>query len=194
VRSLRLNIKYKTFTITQEIINDFKQDCSKNRIPKNFLLKYNMKKFCEVGVWRGSNSEKMMEAKPDTLICVDIWKNEKCYLQAKNKLDKYKEIKLIKKYSVEASMSFVDNFFDYIYIDSAHDYISVKNDINAWWPKIKIGGIFGFHDYCLGATRYDKLEYGVIRTVNEFVEKNNISITQIKKEKHPSFFILKDKI
>jgi hypothetical protein len=34
-----------------------------------------------------------------------------------------------------------------VYIDGLHDYGSVKQDIAAWWPKVKVGGFIGGHDY-----------------------------------------------
>lgn len=38
--------------------------------------------------------------------------------------------------------------FDFVFIDAAHDYDSVKSDIEAWLPKVKPGGILAGHDYC----------------------------------------------
>ena len=37
--------------------------------------------------------------------------------------------------------------FNIVFIDAAHDYFNVKNDILAWYPKIKKGGFIGGHDY-----------------------------------------------
>lgn len=42
----------------------------------------------------------------------------------------------------------IDGPVDFVYIDAAHDYESVKADIAAWWPKVKPGGILAGHDYC----------------------------------------------
>ncbi|HEV7223844.1 MAG TPA: class I SAM-dependent methyltransferase [Pirellulales bacterium] len=36
---------------------------------------------------------------------------------------------------------------DFAFIDAAHDYQSVLADRQAWWPKIKKGGILAGHDF-----------------------------------------------
>ena len=40
-----------------------------------------------------------------------------------------------------------DDFFDYVYVDARHDYKGVTQDLDAWWPKLKAGGIFSGHEY-----------------------------------------------
>ena len=55
--------------------------------------------------------------------------------------------KLHRKTSIEAAQSFADGFFDLIFIDGDHTYDAVKADLAAWWPKLKIGGIFCGDDY-----------------------------------------------
>ena len=49
--------------------------------------------------------------------------------------------------SVEASSRFPNGYFDFVYIDADHQYQSVKDDINAWYEKVKPGGWMYFHDY-----------------------------------------------
>ena len=49
--------------------------------------------------------------------------------------------------SIGASTQFDDASIDAIYIDGDHRYEAVKNDIKAWLPKVKPGGIVAGHDY-----------------------------------------------
>lgn len=56
---------------------------------------------------------------------------------------------------------------DIIFIDAAHDYDSVLNDIKVWLPKVKNGGILAGHDYQPSFP-------SVIRAVDECFGKENI--------------------
>lgn len=54
---------------------------------------------------------------------------------------------LLRMYSVEAARKFADDFLDAVYLDANQSFESVTDDLNAWWPKIKVGGILGGHDF-----------------------------------------------
>lgn len=41
----------------------------------------------------------------------------------------------------------VPNNLDFVYIDGSHSDYSVTMDIACWYPKLKIGGVLGGHDY-----------------------------------------------
>lgn len=72
-------------------------------------------------------------------------------------------ITVIKSCSWEAATLFEDNSVDFVFIDADHQYESVKKDITAWYPKIKIGGIMSGHDYIS--------KFGVADAVNSFFGK-----------------------
>lgn len=57
----------------------------------------------------------------------------------------------------------------FIYLDAAHDYASVKADIMAWWPKLASDGLMAGHDY-------DPQLPGVIQAVDEFAKANALVV------------------
>lgn len=70
----------------------------------------------------------------------------------------FNNIILHKDYSYNICNKFSDNYFDFIYIDAAHDYKNVKRDILMYLPKTK--HLIGGHDYQLNWP-------GVMTAVNE---------------------------
>jgi hypothetical protein len=60
---------------------------------------------------------------------------------------RYRNVKIHQKPSVEAATSFADESLYFVFIDAAHDYKSVKDDIEAWTKKVIPGGIIAGHDY-----------------------------------------------
>lgn len=55
---------------------------------------------------------------------------------------------LHKGMSWDAAANYKDQSLDFVFIDAGHTYNDVKKDIDAWLPKIKIGGIIAGHDFC----------------------------------------------
>jgi hypothetical protein len=56
-------------------------------------------------------------------------------------------VKPLRMTSVEASKRFTDKSLDFVMIDGAHDYDSVKQDIEHWLPKMKSGGVIAGDDF-----------------------------------------------
>jgi Methyltransferase domain len=56
-------------------------------------------------------------------------------------------IQLIIADSVAASRMFGDASVDWVHLDARHDYAGVKADIQAWLPKVKLGGWLSGDDY-----------------------------------------------
>lgn len=69
-------------------------------------------------------------------------------------------IEPMKMTSEQASKCFADESLDFVFLDGAHDYESVKKDIEAWLPKVKVGGVLAGHDFCMQWP-------GVIKAVDE---------------------------
>lgn len=63
--------------------------------------------------------------------------------------------------SLRAAKLFEDASLDFVFLDAAHDFTSVTEDLHAWWPKIRVGGTLAGHDYDQGWT-------GVRQAVNQF--------------------------
>lgn len=99
--------------------------------------------------------------------------NSPSYVTALENLEPVKDkLTVLNVSSVEASTKFEDEYFDVVYIDASHEYEFVKQDIIAWLPKVKKGGIICGDDYIKGWP-------GVIKAVNEFFPKvNNIGYQQ----------------
>ena len=70
-------------------------------------------------------------------------------------------------YSVEKAKDFKDNSLDFVYLDARHDYAGVKEDLEAWWPKLKQGGLFAGHDFVPDGNLKEGA-FGVQKAVWEF--------------------------
>ncbi len=76
--------------------------------------------------------------------------------------------------SVEGAKQVPDGSLDFVYIDARHDYESVLEDLNAWFSKVKPGGIFAGHDYVDGMLAQG--DFGVKSAVDEFFAERNIPV------------------
>lgn len=143
-------------------------------------------RFVEIGSWLGCSASCMgveiANSKKDIeFYCIDLWSgvmgsaaapSDEFYNKFLSNIEPVKQyIKPIKSNSAEGAKHFEDSYFDFIFIDAAHDYQSVKADLNAWWPKIKKDGIFAGHDY-----QPMTCHQGVVDAVDEFCREKNLSI------------------
>jgi predicted O-methyltransferase YrrM len=67
--------------------------------------------------------------------------------------------------SLNASLEFPDQYFDFVFIDSGHTYELTKAEIRLWWHKVKDGGILAGHDY--------HGEIGVQMAADEIINKGD---------------------
>ena len=148
--------------------------------------------FVEVGSWLGKSSsflavEICNSGKNIKLDCIDTWKgsdeeshkktteiiNNTLYESFLLNIHPVKHIiNPIRNTSKQASYLYKDNSLDFVFLDASHDYESVKEDLNAWYPKLKPGCYFSGHDFC-------KITWpGVVKAVNEFATINQINTIQ----------------
>jgi len=97
------------------------------------------------------------------------------YLDCIKNLEPIKDVvTIIKGNSVEVADQFDNHSLDFVFVDASHSYEFVKADINAWLPKIKVGGFIGGHDY--GNNDKEHIEGGVTRAVHEIFGQSNIIV------------------
>ena len=137
----------------------------------------------EVGVFDGHTSENLLRALPQlSLWMVDPWKpfpgqevfgemNVERFEQMKDAALWWTEFARDRRFvlpeaSPGAASRFADGSLDFVFIDGDHFYESVRADLQAWWPKVRPGGLLTGHDY--GIFLDTTGEWGVRRAVDEF--------------------------
>lgn len=173
-----------------EISDEALKDCKvlKNRntvcklIPPNSIV-------AEVGVAFGYFSTVILDnCSPQKFYAIDMFSNktkgfwEENIFETENithfewyakKFEKYiKEniLEMKRGLSWECLDTFPDNYFDYVYVDAAHDYESVKKDIQVLKRVTKNKGIIQFNDYV-------HIDWsGVIPAVHELIKDTNSKV------------------
>ena len=127
----------------------------------------------EVGVRRAHFSEHVLQQwKGRVLHLVDPWEHQDA-VDAKTTGGKYQDVSnapnaehaenlehvkrtlsrfgsrfaIHRKYSVSAAREFADNTLDFVYVDARHEYEGCLEDLKAWYPKLRKGGLVSGHDF-----------------------------------------------
>jgi hypothetical protein len=93
----------------------------------------------------------------------DLWPTFAANLESAGVLSR---LTVHRRPSAEAATAFADQSLDFVFIDACHSYEAVSEDIRAWWPKMKPGGLMAGHDY----TNWP----GVPQAVDEFVAREGL--------------------
>jgi SAM-dependent methyltransferase len=100
------------------------------------------------------------------LFCVDPWKayygvdmddaaHESYYQQARENMRRVaregEQWEFMRMTGLEAAKRFADQGmqFDFVFLDDDHDYQPVLDEIDAWWPLVKPGGLLTGHDWVI---------------------------------------------
>lgn len=152
----------------------------------------------EIGVLGGDWSEKLMEfTTPEKLVLIDtFFSNDYPHLKRftkKTHLDFIKtrfnsspvDVTINKGLSWECLADYPANYFDWIYIDAAHDYDSVKKDLNEALKRLKPDGYIIMNDYIM-FDHFTKENYGVVQSTNEFMIEHDFEMLYYAL--HPDMF------
>ena len=157
-------------------------------------------KGAEIGVETGAFSEQLCQKIPGlALYCVDAWqayhgyrdhvsqeKLDGFYAEARKRLEPY-GCRFVREYSVAAARQFADRSLDFVYIDANHDFLHVTQDIAAWSPKVRKGGILAGHDF--RRSKNDLWECNVKDVVQAWAYSHKINPWfVVTHDKSPSWF------
>lgn len=149
----------------------------------------------EVGVFQGQHTQSILNTlNMETLYLIDIWDffckwkenhtaprwlpgkkgekvgGEEMYREICQRFGNRKDTTIIRAPSLTAAMWFAifKEELDFVYIDAEHSHKAVLDDLRAWYPLIKKGGILAGHDYT---------NIPVVKTgVDEFTKEMNVEI------------------
>ena len=123
----------------------------------------------EVGVQSGHFANKILSkwTSCEKYILIDPWKHQANYKDHANApqatqdalmnrtqtllqkfSDRGTQLQYIRDYSTNAHKQIADDSLDWVYIDARHDFQAMTEDLNLFWPKLKVGGIYSGHDFC----------------------------------------------
>lgn len=155
----------------------------------------------ELGVFNGDFSKFIYNnANPSRLYLVDIFRGtvdsgdkngdnvrkislDKSYDDLSKHFKSDKSVVLYKGKSVDFLKGLPDETLDFIYIDADHSYAAVASDLSWARTKVKKNGIIAGHDYC---PRFS----GVMKALDEFVNKFNLVPKFTSSDKIPSFYLI----
>jgi hypothetical protein len=147
----------------------------------------------EVGVLHGAFSRVMLKGWRGLThyTLIDLWKEQPNAVyggDSANKNDTVQEkrfqdvmrgivrshqplVSVIREHSLLAARHLANNSFAFIYLDANHYYEYVRQDLEAYYPKLMAGGMLAGHD--MGPV----FDYGVQRAVVDFAKAHRLRFT-----------------
>ncbi|HEX3863880.1 MAG TPA: class I SAM-dependent methyltransferase [Stellaceae bacterium] len=113
---------------------------------------------------------------------------ERLYQQVAARFDGDARVTIHRAASRDAVTRFPDRYFDFVYVDGAHDYESVLADLHLYGPKLADHGILLGDDFCEHGAA-ENAQYGVIAAVAKFLRRTGPR-TMILNNEFYSFFAL----
>lgn len=159
---------------------------------------------CELGVFKGDFSDILLQTnKFAKLYLVDLFygniqsgdtygnnvevKNgEQLYNFVSQKFKNNSKVVIVKQDSISFLKEFPDEYFDFIYIDTTHQYEQTKKELNLAFKKVKTNGIIAGHDY--NSVHF----YEVFLAVNEFAQAKGLKLNLTDKDILETFYFYKN--
>ncbi len=160
----------------------------------------------EVGSFEGSYAQLIHSSFPyASITLVDMWETngndfyysvrpgmvENAFQIASKRFESYSNVRLLKGKSLEASSFFENESINFIYIDADHSYEGCLQDLNAWYPKVKAGGVIAGHDWDCEPGLLEYSRFGVEKAVRQFFHKRLDDIELTSESFHKSWILVK---
>ena len=145
----------------------------------------------EIGVAEGDFSQKILSiTNPKILHLIDSWAHDERYTNLRHQVEeRFQEqirsgrVFVHQGFSTNEMAKFSDDYFDWVYIDTGHDYEVTCKELEVCRKKVKENGIIAGHDYIIG--QWDaSIRYGVIEAVHEFCIKYGWEMIYLTHESH----------
>lgn len=96
-------------------------------------------------------------------------------------------VEMIRGDSVSAARAIKPESLDWVYIDAAHDHDGVARDLEAYYPKVKRGGVIAGHDFTYRVSRG-----GVVSAVFAFMkDHSDLSFIGLSNDRSAPSFALR---
>lgn len=136
----------------------------------------------EVGVDVGAHAEALLTYCPIALLhLVDPWPNPERKGYCDGRLSRFRGRYRMHQARALNAVASLPPALDFVYLDEEHDASSVGNDLRAYWPLLKQGGLLGHRNYAQG--RGEPLD----RAIEAFVAEHRI---ETKYERYGNDLIL----
>jgi hypothetical protein len=168
---------------------------------------------CEIGVQRGSFSEDILKiAEPKKLHLIDPWQvigeseyqNDLANVNQEKQDENYTEVtekfsagiesgrvQIHRGLSKDVVDQFPSDYFDFVYVDGAHYFQGVLQDLTDFSKKLKLGGIMMGHDFSENYYSFE-MNFGVVTGVTTFLNRTKFRLISLTDEVWSTFAMSND--
>ena len=156
----------------------------------------------ELGVLLGEFSSEILSLNPRKLFLVDTWvggsvisgnhdgndikeysDGNLLYELVRSKFQSHLNVTIQRCRSTDFLLNYSGDNFDFVYIDTTHDYMNTFKELELALMKTKKGGYLCGHDFAVNEAKCDNYDFcnsfEVRDAVNDFCKKNNQTIDSI---------------